>query len=314
MRRRELLGRWDLPRYLWERTGSRTFHASRQFRLDSAAATRIGRWIGFCVEPRVTICIPITDRLDLLIPCLDSLALTSAGQAVDVIIGDTGSGRKTLAVCAELGLATVTLPQPFSFSKACNAMAQAAQGEILLFLNSDTTAISPDWVERICEIRDDEIIGATLVYPKTRRVQHAGVGVMRGAQWLQLSAYKPPRWHRANSELALWNIGLGKQLETLQRKEARVMAVTGAFLCTTRKQFESLGGFDEAFAVDLQDIDYCLRARAQGAEVICRRDIVFSHRHAASRGRYAFPMRDWQLLYGRWAEDLERWAYEPVPT
>ncbi len=88
---------------------------------------------------------------------------------------------------------------------------------------------------------------------------------------------------------------------------ANVVAVTGAFLYTARARFESLGGFDEAYRTDLQDFDYCLRGQACGMQVICRRDVVFSHKHAASRGRYRFPVDDWQLFVARWADELERW-------
>ena len=37
-------------------------------------------------------------------------------------------------------------------------------------------------------------------------------------------------------------------------------AVTGACLATRREVFELLGGFDETLGVDLNDVDYCLRA------------------------------------------------------
>ncbi len=39
-------------------------------------------------------------------------------------------------------------------------------------------------------------------------------------------------------------------------------AVTGACLATRRPCFDEMGGFDESLGVDLNDVDYCLRAAA----------------------------------------------------
>jgi GT2 family glycosyltransferase len=255
----------------------------------------------------MTICIPTKDRLDLLLPCLSSLAATCRDHHVDVLLGDTGSSPGTLELYRALGLESLPIRGPFSFSRACNEMARAARGGTLLFLNNDTEALTPNWLDRLDPVPDGEIVGAALVYPGTQRLQHAGVEVVASAAWPQPNAYRPPRSDRTAPALALQNLGTGKRLESLTTQRASVMAVTGAFLCTTRAQFESLGGFDEAYRVDLQDIDYCLCGRARGLDVVCRHDIVFSHRHAASRRRYAFPLEDWRRFVGRWAEDLERW-------
>ncbi len=257
-------------------------------------------------EPAISICIPNTDRLDLLVPCLGSLAATCAEEPVEVIIGDTASCERTRGLYSSLGLTTISLPTPFNFSMACNAMAAAANAERLLFLNNDTRAESSDWVKRLLSSSADEVIGAALVYPGTRRLQHAGVHAVRLDGAIAPNAY-PPYGHRTSS-LGVQNIGIGRRLDQLASQRANVMAVTGAFLCTSHVLFDSLRGFDELYHSDLQDFDYCLRARAQGTPVICRRDIVFSHRHAASRGRYEFPAADWQLFIERWSGELERWT------
>ena len=40
-----------------------------------------------------------------------------------------------------------------------------------------------------------------------------------------------------------------------------VCAVTGACLAIRKNVFEELGGFDESFPVNYNDVDLCLRAR-----------------------------------------------------
>lgn len=54
-----------------------------------------------------------------------------------------------------------------------------------------------------------------------------------------------------------------------QRDEpAKVAAVSGAFMLIPRGDFQSLGGFDEAFITDAADLDLCRRASDAGGNVL----------------------------------------------
>lgn len=300
--------------YLWERSGSRSLRWHSALEPDDALATKLEAWAtSWQASPRISVCIPSKDRLDLLVPCLVSLAETSAGGPIEVVIGDTGSSPRTLKFYAEIGLPVIRIPGPFNYSRACNELAGAATGDQLLFVNNDTEAISSDWLDRLLKTPTTTVAGATLVYPRSRRVQHAGVRAVSGRRWLHPNSYG---W-RSGSPVALENIGVGKRLVELPRRETSVMAVNGAVLHTSRSQFEACGGFDESYRVDLQDTDYCLRCWRLGSRVVCRHDVVFAHRHAATRGRYAFPSDDWDRFLERWQDDLRRWASRdasPVAT
>jgi GT2 family glycosyltransferase len=68
----------------------------------------------------------------------------------------------------------------------------------------------------------------------------------------------------------------------LQRSTA---AVTGACLATRRELFERVGGFDDIdFRVAFNDVDYCLRLRAQGFAVLYNPFAVLYHFESKSRG------------------------------
>jgi O-antigen biosynthesis protein len=63
-------------------------------------------------------------------------------------------------------------------------------------------------------------------------------------------------------------------------------ALTGAMLLTRRALFEQLGGFDTArFAVNFNDVDYCLRLRAAGYRVVFSPHACIRHFESVSRGR-----------------------------
>ncbi len=120
-----------------------------------------------------------------------------------------------------------------------------------MFLNNDIEVREAGWLEALCAqaMRPDvAAAGARLLYPD-RRLQHCGIVVgltgAAGHPLLGLAEDEPGY--------------LG--MATTVRECA---AVTGACLATRRQVFAELGGFDEDLGVDLNDVDYCLRAGTAG--------------------------------------------------
>ena len=91
---------------------------------------------------RVSIVIPVYNRVDLTRQCLDSLA-TTVGSFAETIVVDNGSrdGTQELLRTHALGVRCIRNAENLGFAVACNQGASEAQGEYLLFLNNDTIAL-----------------------------------------------------------------------------------------------------------------------------------------------------------------------------
>ena len=171
-----------------------------------------------------------------------------------------------------------------------NRGAQAASGEVLVFLNDDIEPLSADWLnELLAQVQRPEVgvVGAKLLYP-SGAIQHAGIalGLMDGTG----------HPHRGTLGQSFWPWSLATR---------NVSAVTGACLAIRRRVFEELGGFDACFPVNYNDVDLCLRARRAGYEVLCETSAVL--RHLESRTRV--PGISWQereLFYQRWSREMEQ--------
>ena len=61
-------------------------------------------------------------------------------------------------------------------------------------------------------------------------------------------------------------------------------AVTGACLAIRRAVFDDLGRFDVSLGLDLNDIDFCLRARERGLRVVYEPLAELVHYESPSRG------------------------------
>jgi GT2 family glycosyltransferase len=114
------------------------------------------------------------------------------------------------------------------FSRACNAGAEVATGELLLFPNNDMVAAS-NWLGSTLEAMESDseigIVGALLLYPDLT-VQHAGFDLY-GSSYLPLSPDDINRGYPANYP----GVGVSREMEV----------VTGACLLMRRDLFNQVG-------------------------------------------------------------------------
>jgi GT2 family glycosyltransferase len=131
------------------------------------------------------------------------------------------------------------------------------------------------------------IAGAILQYPNGT-VQHAGVVTGMGDGAGHCGRFQ------MTSELWPW-----------LRMSRDVSAVTGAMLGIRSEVFRNLRGFDEAFPVNYNDVDLCLRAREDGLRVVCLDLGKVVHRESQTRvGGTRYEERE--ALFKRWGKVLAR--------
>jgi ADP-heptose:LPS heptosyltransferase/GT2 family glycosyltransferase len=163
----------------------------------------------------------------------------------------------------------VPMPEAFNWSRFNNAGARAGSGAVLLFLNDDVELRDPGWLAAMLEqVQRPEIgaVGARLLYPDGK-LQHVGVA---------LSATGGLHSYRFMPGSYPGPFGRAVSLRN-------VSAVTGACLMVRRAVFEQVGGFDEAHAIINNDVDFCLRVRGAGFEVVCTPHAELVHHELASR-------------------------------
>ena len=250
---------------------------------------------------RATIIIPTRDRLDLLRPCVESLALYPTGAEHDLLVLDNGSADGAVLAYLETLARTphvrvMRRPGPFNFSAICNAGARAAETPFLLFLNDDVQALGPDWLGRMLEFAAGPqvgAVGAKLLYPNGR-LQHGGVVL-----GLDGFAGHVQRAVGADDPGYLGALAWPRE----------VAAVTGACLAVEARKFFEVGGFDEVrLPIEYNDIDLCLRLSEAGYVNVFEPRARLTHRESASRGanrwldtRYA---GEHSYFRERWAQRL----------
>ena len=241
--------------------------------------------------PRVSIVIPTKDQPALIGGCLASIFGQTRSSGYEVVVVDTGTtDERAAAVLREHPVRVVKFEQPFNYSAANNAGAAAASGDVLVFLNNDTTVLSPDWLEHLVFhllAADVGAVGPLLLYPDGS-VQHAGV--VLGARG---TADHVMRRFPADTDGYAGSLSCPRE----------VSVVTGACLAIRRSTLDRVGGWNEMYATHYQDVDLCLKLRREGLRVIFTPDARLTHHESPTRGdRYDFLDR--LLLIDTWRDEL----------
>jgi len=227
-------------------------------------------------EPLVSIIIPTRDNGTVLRRCVESIANLSSYRRFEIIILDNGSVEAEsvdyLAALQHTGKAQVIRHDAeFNFSELNNIGAKKAQGELLLFLNDDTEVLCADWLERLggyAQLGHVGAVGAKLLYPGGRLIQHAGV--------LNLEDGPGHAFVRGDMDQP------GYFMRNLL--EYNWLAVTGACLMMEAAKFNALGGFDESLPIAYNDIDICMRAVKSGYYNVVCQAVTLIHHESISRG------------------------------
>jgi GT2 family glycosyltransferase len=256
-------------------------------------------------NPLVSVVIPTDGRIvqtrqgnrDLLWHCIRSIAQRTAYRNYELLIADNGRlSPQVRALLSEVPHRRLVyeMTHPFNFAAKLNFAARHAHGEHLLLLNDDTEVIDDEWMSAMLEFSQQPeigVVGGKLFYPDGR-IQHVGVvlGIGGGAcHVLAGQAGDSPGYF--GSALVIRNYS----------------AVTGACCMTRRAVFEEVGGFDERFALDFNDVDYCLRVGARGYRVVGTPFARLYHYEGASFGsrEHVVNPAEVKALSDRWSTVIE---------
>lgn len=228
--------------------------------------------------PKISIIIPTRDMLEFVKPCVDSILSQSSYPDYEIIIVDNESIEPaTLQYFQQFSdvsnVRVLAFKQAFNFSMMNNFAIEHARGEIVCLLNNDTKVITPAWMEEMVGPllqKNIGVVGAKL-YFSDDRIQHIGVAVGPGGCASHL-----------HSRLPRYEAGYcGRAVVSLN-----VAAVTAACLMTHKSLYKSLNGLNEKdLAVEFNDIDYCLRVRKAGYEVIYTPHAELYHYESISRAK-----------------------------
>jgi O-antigen biosynthesis protein len=241
-----------------------------------------------------SVVVPTYDDSELTTGCVESLLAACAedGAPVEVVVWDNGSSPEIAAALDRLagdGVQVHHAAENHGFALGNNLALAHAAGDVVVFLNNDTTAPS-GWLAPLrAALEDDDVLGAQplLLYP-TGTIQSAGVAfpTCGGLPHAFLQGFP--------AEDAYGVEGL------------RFHALTGAALALRYADAVALRGFDPVFTNGMEDVDLChrLAGKREGHfRVLDAAPVV--HHESRTPGRYDKHLANRTVYLDRWQRVVE---------
>lgn len=220
------------------------------------------------------------------------------GLVLEVLVGDTGStNAETIACLNQLNQTVdgnVQFNLKYNFSACNNQMAfDHSACDLILFLNNDIIFANETSLLEVYQHAQNQpnigVFGALLFF-ENGLVQHAGVDFFRRND-LRGLCYHP----LSHAERGVDSFP----------KLIDAPATTGAFLAIRADLFLAIGGFDEAYVAECQDIALCLAALRHGFRSITLNLGKTIHLENATRPKNEENWPDRQRFLRKWGSYVE---------
>ena len=259
-------------------------------------------------NPKVSIIIPMKDKVNLTKVCIDSLYNKNTYQNFEIIIVDNNSTEEeTLNYFNALkkehdNVKILTIKEEFNYSRLNNLAIKETTGDYVLLLNNDTEVLDKDFLDYMVGYASRDHVGCVglkLLY-KDLKVQHAGVvlgyGGVAGHVFVTAS----------NKDIGIFN-RLSMPYD--------YSAVTAACLLVKKSKYLEVGGFDENLKVALNDVDFNLKMLKKGYYNVCLNNISLLHYESKSRGYEVTKeqierfQKEQDYMKKKWGKELENDKY-----
>ena len=259
-------------------------------------------------NPKVSIIIPMKDKVNLTKVCIDSLYNKNTYQNFEIIIVDNNSTEEeTLNYFNALkkehdNVKILTIKEEFNYSRLNNLAIKEATGDYILLLNNDTEVLDKDFLDYMVGYASRDHVGCVglkLLY-KDLKVQHAGVVLGYGgvAGHIFVTA--------SNKDIGIFN-RLSMPYD--------YSAVTAACLLVKKSKYLEVDGFDENLKVALNDVDFNLKMLKKGYYNVCLNNISLLHYESKSRGYEVTKeqierfQKEQDYMKKKWGKELENDKY-----
>ena len=215
----------------------------------------------------------------------------SAGIPCELIVGDTGStDPETVKLLSNsVDDMTVEYGMTYQFSRCNNDLFRKVQTNTVLFLNNDVLINdNPESIKMAYDLlhsNENTAAVSAVLHFENGTLQHGGIDFL----------------HIPSHEGFCYHPGAQQPWESKPGKSFPMAAGTGAFLMVRSELFAQVGGFDETYQTECQDVDLCLKLKRLGYDIQIGDFGRLVHLENATRPTGEENWEDRSLYMRRWS-------------
>lgn len=240
----------------------------------------------------ISIIITYYTGLNILKSNLSLLSKTELRDAEIIIVNDNPTidlPKETLPKINGVLLRILTMPQNGGYAAACNFGARNANGELLIFMDSDIL-VEEHWLDHLLQAYHDTVrcgaVSATILDLNQQSVVHWGLGMYKGFEVI-----KPFRD--------------GNIPKKLRHGVYEFNMATSGCILIPKCVFDEVGNFDERFYNGFCDLDLTYRITRQKYKCVYCSDAIVYHRGKISGTIRLVSEDDTRALFlKKWKDDL----------
>ena len=227
-------------------------------------------------QPKITIVIPFKDQVGYLKTCLKSIFQKTSYPNFDILLVDNNSTEPETEELLQSyayveNVKILKYSEPFNYSKINNWAINQTDAEVILLLNNDIKVITQDWLTTLYSYLQQSSVGAVgpqLLYDDMTS-QHSGL--VMGIGGIAGHAFK-----------GLDTKAHHYYLDGLPRN---VSGCTAACLLVKKAVWSEVNGLNEEnLKVAFNDVDFCLKIRKAGHDILYIPEVQLFHFESKSRG------------------------------
>ena len=214
-----------------------------------------------------------------------------AGVPCELIIGDTGStDPETIRLLSNVveGM-NVEYGMKYQFSRCNNELFRKIGTNAVLFLNNDVLINdNPESIKMAYDLlyrNENTAAVSAVLHFENGTLQHGGIDFL----------------HIPSHEGFCYHPGAQQKWDSQPGNSFPMAAGTGAFLMVRSELFANVGGFDEVYQAECQDVDLCLKLRRLGYDIQIGDFGRLVHLENATRPTGEENWEDRSLYMRRWS-------------
>lgn len=233
----------------------------------------------------LTIIIVTYNSSKYISPCLSSIKKYYENDLeegrINVIVFDNDSQDDTITVIekekskfankSKENIEVVRSKENLGFANGVNSASKKANSSFILLLNPDAEFENVNLMSAVSYLKNNEkyaVLGAKILDSKGKGEPSSG-RIYTFLPFLSMLTGTEEFFHVRVSPIRITETGF----------------VSGGCMLLNAKIFEEMGGFDKNLFMYMEDMEYCLRLKKKGFNVVFYPDLVVSHASHGSSGR-----------------------------
>ena len=234
-------------------------------------------------KPKISIIIVTWNTSAITQKCVATIQKHLPENFYEIIIVDNGSQDDTVSKLKKYNIKIIENKMNLGFAKANNIGVKHAEGDYLLFLNSDMELIDDSLVQMFSFLKDNENIGAI------------GPMFLNTDLTPQASVFPPQNLVNAFKEFWLKVPAYSKYIPASE-KPSKVYSISGGAFLITKKLFKQINGWNEKYFFYFEDLDLCRQINSHSKDVYFYPRCKVIHHHGASGKNLSDTSNQWRRL------------------